>query len=184
MPALSSKRLERTELPEALQPQLRLYRRLYIARIDLEEARVTAEDLLARRIAVPRSRPPSALLMAMNTALVVSYARPFVHSRGDSKVAEKAVPGILLRSLTAREREMHEELITMRNKEVAHSDADILEMSFDVFKDGDGAIFKSTREPFRRPVLRSILKLVVKLEDALQRRCEELRMELPHNVWI
>ena len=184
MPASPSKRFERTELPDALQPQLRLYRRLYIARIDLEEARATAEDLLARRIAVPRSRPPGALLMAMNTALVVSYARPFVQSRGDSNVAEKAVPGILLRSLTAREREMHEALVTMRNKEVAHSDADILEMSLDVFEGGDGAIFKSAREPFRRPVLRSILKLVEKLENALQHRCEELRQELPHNVWI
>src|SRR4051812_19229513 len=129
MPPLQSKRFERTELPPALQPQLRLYRRLYIARIDLEEARATAEDLLARRIAVPRSKPPSALLMAMNTALVVSYARPFVQSRGQSEVAEKAVPGILLRGLTARERDIHEALITMRNKEVAHSDADILDMS-------------------------------------------------------
>jgi len=179
-----SKPFERTELLPALQPQLRLYRRLYIARIDLEEARATAEDLLARRIALPRSKPPNALLMAMNTALVVSYARSFVQSRGQSDVAEKAVPGVLLRNLTAREREMHEALITMRNKEVAHSDADVLDMSLDLFETGDGAIFRSAREPFRRQVLRSILKLIRKLEDALHHRCEELRKELPHNVWI
>ena len=91
MPTLVSRRLERSELPSTLQPQLRLYRRLYISRIDLEEARATAEDLLARRIALPRSKPPSALLMAMNVALVVSYARPFVHSRGRSEIAEKSV---------------------------------------------------------------------------------------------
>ena len=180
----ASSRLERTELPPALQTQLRLYRRLYISRIDLEEARATTEDLLARRIALPRSKRPSPLLMAMNTALVVSYARPFVHSRGQSEVAEKAVPGILLRGLTAREREMHEALITMRNTEVAHSDADILEMSLEVFEGGDGAIFRSSREPFRRPVLRAILKLVEKLENALHQRCEELGKELPNNVWI
>ena len=184
MPASPSKRFERTELPAVLQPQLRLYRRLYIARIDLNEARATAEDLLARRITIPRHRPPSALLMAMNTALVISYARSFVLSRGESKVAEKTVPGILLRGLTAREREMHEALVTMRNKEIAHSDADILDMSLDVFEEGDGAIYKSTREPFRRTELRSILKLIEKLEDALHHRCKELRQELPHKVWI
>lgn len=179
-----SKRFQKTELPAALQPQLRLYRRLYIARIDLEEARATVGDLIARRIALPRSKPPSALLMALTTALVVSYARPFVQSRGQSEVAEKSVPGVLLRGLTSRERELHEGLLTMRNKEVAHSDADILEMSLEVFQDGDGAIFKNAREPFRRSVLRSILKLIEKLEDALHQRCEELRQELPHNVWI
>ena len=184
MPTLVSRRLERSELPSTLQPQLRLYRRLYISRIDLEEARATAEDLLARRIALPRSKPPSALLMAMNVALVVSYARPFVHSRGRSEIAEKSVPGILLRDLTSREREMHDALITMRNTEVAHSDADILEMSLEVFEGGDGAIFKSAREPFRRPVLRAILKLIEKLENAVHQRCEELTRELPNNVWI
>lgn len=171
-------------MPTALQPQLRLYRRLYIARIDLEEARATVDDLLARRIAIPRSKPPSALLLAMNTALVVAYARPFVQSRGQSETAEKTVPGILLRGLTAREREIHDALIVMRNKEIAHSDADVLDMSLDLFEDGDGAIFKSSREPFRRPVLRSIARLVGKLECALLHRCDELRLELPHNVWI
>lgn len=177
-----TKSFERVNLPGQLQPQLRLYRRLYIARIDIDEARATVEDLLARRIALSRSKRPNALLMSMTTALVVSYARPFVHSRGQSEIAEKAVPSILLRSFTAREREMHEALITMRNKEVAHSDADILDMSLEVFEGGDGAIFLNIREPFRRPDLRSILKLIEKLDDALHQRCEELRQELPHNV--
>ena len=79
---------------------------------------------------------------------------------------------------------MHDALITMRNTEVAHSDADILEMSLEVFEGGDGAIFKSAREPFRRPVLRAILKLIEKLENAVHQRCEELTRELPNNVWI
>ena len=184
MSSPAARRFERTELPRALQPQLRLYRRLYLARIDLEEANAIVEDLLARRIMPPRSKLPSALLLAMNTALVVSYARPFVLSRGQSEVAEKAVPGVILRSLTAREREMHEALITMRNKEVAHSDAEILEMSFEVFEGGDGAIFKHVREPFKRPALQGNLNLVRKLGNAIHQKCEELGKELPNNVWL
>lgn len=182
--ASTQPQLERVELPPGLQPQLRLYRRLYLSRSDLEEARATAEDLLARRISVPRRKQPSPLLMAMNTALVVSYARPFIHSRGQSTIADKAVPGVLLRSLTANEREAHDAIIALRNKEVAHSDADALEMYLDVFPGGDGAIVRTGREPFRRPELRFILRLITKLESALNDRCEELRRELPHNVWM
>lgn len=183
---------EPTDLPDflvhqasdELQPQLRLYRRLYLARIDLGEAKATVEDLLARKIALPRRNLPSPLLLAMTTALVVAYARPFVHSRGQSDVAEKSVPGALLRGLTAKEREVHDYLLHLRNKEVAHSDADVLEMSLMLCEDGDGAIFRSTRSPFPRPMLRGILRVIEKLDKALDRKCEDLREELPLDTWI
>ena len=179
-----SSSLERIELPESLQPQLRLYRRLYLARMDIEEARAVAVDLLARRIPLPRAKQPGPLLLALNTALVVCYSRPFIQSRGHSVIADKTVPGALLRSLTARERAMHDSILMLRNKEVAHSDADMLELTIEVFEDGDGAILQASKRPFTRPVLRSILRIIEKVEDALQLRCEELRRELPHNVWL
>lgn len=88
----------------------------------------------------------SGLLLALNTALVVTYARPFVSSRGTS-VAEKALPGSLLRAFTSEEREFHELLIQLRNREVAHTDADYLELSIEVFEDGDGGILRAIRAP-------------------------------------
>ena len=172
------------EVPPNLQPQLRLYRRLYLARIDLEEAKATIEELLTRRIPTPRSNPPGRLLMALTTALVVSYARPFVSTRGRSDVAEKAVPGSLLRAFTSRERDLHEEILTIRNKEVAHSDADILEISINLYEHGDGAIFRNARAPFQRRTLKTVHCMIEKLEDSLDWRCTELRMELPLNVWL
>ena len=125
----------------------------------------------------------SGLLLALNTALVVSYARPFVSSRGTS-VAEKALPGSLLRSFTSEEREFHELLIQLRNREVAHTDADYLELSIEVFEDGDGGIFRAIRAPIRRPALRVLLRMIAKLERAIENRCEELRSRLPQNVWM
>jgi len=172
------------QVPPALQPQLRLYRRLYLARIDLEEARATVVDLLSRKIALPRRKLPSPLLLAMTTALVVAYARPFVHSRGHSVVADKSVPGALLRGLTSKERELHEYLVNLRNKEVAHSDADALEMSLKLYADGDGAIFRNTRSPFPRSALTVILRVIEKLDKALDQKCQDLRQELPLEVWI
>jgi hypothetical protein len=123
------------------------------------------------------------LLLALNTALVVSYARPFVSSRGTS-VAEKALPGSLLRSFTSEEREFHELLIQLRNREVAHTDADYLELEIEVFEDGDGGVFRAIRAPIRRPALRVLLRMIGKLERAIEIRCEELRSKLPQNVWM
>ena len=42
-----------------LQPQLRLYRRLWLARVDLEEAKAAVDQILRARIPIPRrNRPP------------------------------------------------------------------------------------------------------------------------------
>lgn len=175
--------LDRIEVQAQLLPDLRLYRRLWLSRIDLEEARDIGSELLARKIPLPRRKPMSGLLLALNTALVVSYARPFVSSRGTS-VAEKALPGSLLRSFTSEEREFHELLIQLRNREVAHTDADYLELSIEVFEDGDGGIFRAIRAPIRRPPLRLLLRMIAKLERAIESRCEQLRSRLPQNVWM
>lgn len=180
----SSDEFTRIEVSASLQPHLRLYRRLYLARIDLEEAKASVVELLDRKIPLPRRALPSPLLLSLTTALVVAYARPFVHSRGASSVADKSVPGIILKCLTSSQRELHEALIDLRNKEIAHADADILDISLRLFSGGDSAIFKNVRAPFLRSTLRSILRLIKKLEDAIDARCEELRSELPHEVWL
>jgi len=181
---MESDKIECLEVIPALQPQLRLYRRLYLARIDIEEAKATAEELLTRRIPLPKRKPPNGLLMALTTALVVSYTRPFINSRGQSEIAEKTIPGILLRVFTAKERELHEELLNIRNKEVVHSDAEILEITIKLREDGDIGIFRSPRVPFDRTRLRAIHRMIGKLEKIIDQRCAELRTELPQNAWL
>jgi hypothetical protein len=179
-----SETLVHVEVPLRLRPQLRLYRRLYLARIDLDEAKATVAELLARRLPLPRSKPPSALLMSLTTALVVAYARPFANSRGVSDVADKSVPGALLRVLSSGERHLHDALLDIRNKEMAHSDADILEISIKLIDGDDVGIFRDPRRPFQRRTLQVISRMLEKLNRALDQRCEELRTELPLDVWL
>ena len=162
---------------------MRLYRRLWLARLDLEEAKSVADELLARKIPLPRSKQPSGLLLGLNTALLVAYARPFVSSRGAS-VAERAVPGSLLRVLTSDERQFHEALIDVRNKEVAHSDADYVELSIELYDGGDGGILRATRQPLRRVAIRALSRMIDKIDREIEDRCEELRTKLPLNVWL
>ncbi|MGZ0079782.1 hypothetical protein [Methylomonas sp. YC3] len=155
-----------------------------MARIDLDEAKAAAEELLERRIPLPRRKQPVPLLMSLTTALVVSYARPFVASRRNSSVADTTVPGVLLRTLSSRQRELHEALIELRNKQVAHSDAEVLDMHIRLIPDGDVGIFRDPRSPFRRDALHTILKVIAKLEIAIDEKCESLRVELPNGVWL
>lgn len=175
---------ERTSLDTELEPTLRTYRRLWLSQRDLEEAKSTIDELLALRLPIPRRKAPSPLLMALTTALVVSYARPFINSRGQSALAEKAVPGSLLRVFSSEEREFHEIIVAIRHREVAHSDADAMELSLKLYKDGDAGICRLEREPFRRKELRVLHRMIRKLEMEIDHRCEEFRAILPWDVWI
>lgn len=180
----TSDKLERVVVPPELQPALRLYRRLYLSYNDLDEAKATVEELLRARLPLPRKNPPSALLMSLTTALVVAYARPFVNSRGESKFAERSVPGSLLRVLTSRQREAHDYLLNVRNREVAHSDADRSEIYLKLYSDGHGAILRVARAPFLRAELKDIHRIITKLLAEIDRRCQELRGVLPLEVWM
>lgn len=121
-------------LPEQ-EPHLRLYRRLWLTTIDLEEAKGAINEILTRNLRRPGTHRPTVLLQSLTTALVVAYTRPFVTSRGDSTVADKTVPGSLLRVFTSEERAFHDEVIKIRNREVAHSDADLLQIALEIFPD-------------------------------------------------
>lgn len=179
-----SSSLQRTLVADAQELNLRLYRRLWLSRIDLEEARSAISEIIARKLPSPRKWGPSPLLQALTTSLVVSYARPFVNTRGQSAVAEKTVPGSLLRVFSSSERAFHDRLMEMRNREAAHTDADILEMYIEVFPNGDGGICQASRNPLRRAELRALVSMIEKLVGEIERCCEELRDMLPQHVWL
>jgi len=173
----------RTSVADHLLPQLRLYRRLWLAQVDLEESKAALDEILRARIPIPRRDRPPPLLLSLTTAMVVAYARPWVYSRGQS-VAERMVPGVLLRSLTSRQRDFHDYLLDIRNKEVAHSDADVCDLHLHLYPDGHSAILRTRREAFLRSELQYIRRIIVKLESAIERQCEELRLVLPNETWI
>jgi hypothetical protein len=100
----------RIQVPAHLQPKVRLYRRLWLAESDLDEAKAALDEILRARIPIPRHQRPPPLLLSLTTALVVAYARPWIDSRGQS-MADRKVPACLLRSLTSNQRKAHEFLL-------------------------------------------------------------------------
>ena len=166
------------------QAYLRQYRRLWLTDIDLEESRASITEIFRRDLRRGSTHRPTPLLQSLTTALIVSYSRPFVMSRGDTSFADRTVPGSLLRVFTSGERALHDILIEMRNREVAHTDAEVTQFSLELFPAGHGGICRVTRDPLPRPQLRQLLKMIGKLGDELNLRFEELRNRLPHNVWL
>jgi hypothetical protein len=49
--------------------RLRLYRRLRLSRIDLQEAKATIEEIIKANLPFPRRKEPSALLIALSQPL-------------------------------------------------------------------------------------------------------------------
>ena len=149
---------------------LRLYRRLWLTEIDLEEAKGAINEIITRNLRRASIYKPTPLLQSLTTALVVAYTRPFVVSRGDQSYADRTAPGSILKVLTSEERRFHNLLITMRNREVAHSDAEVTQVTLELIPDGHGGICKVTRDPLSRPQLRALLAMIEKVEAELQQR--------------
>ena len=175
---------EKVVLNTELEPQLRLYRRLWISRNDLDYAKASIESILKSKLRYPRRKQPEHLLIALTTTLVISYARPFVNSRGQSTTALRTVPATLLKVLTSRERSLHDGIIEMRNREVAHSDAEVLELSIQLHTSGDGGISRATIHPLLRADLHMLNRIIDKLTNEIERLCLNLRTQLPLNVWL
>ena len=175
---------ETVVLNNELEPLLRLYRRLWISRNDLHYAKASIESILKLNLRYPRRKEPEHLLVALTTTLVISYARPFVNSRGQSTIALRTVPATLLQVLTSRERSLHNAIIEMRNQEVAHSDAEVLELSVKLYPNGDGGISRATLYPLLRVELRMLNRIIKKLIDEIEFLCINLRKQLPLNVWL
>ena len=100
-----------------------LFKRLVISYHDLAEARTFLNRLAGLNGEQPPPQEDSIQLDALRVALVVSYSRPFSGNRSLPGVAS-TLPNRFLEKLTEHERDLHERLIRLRNKEFAHSDPD------------------------------------------------------------
>jgi hypothetical protein len=99
-----------------------LYKRLCMAFADLLEAHQFLAKLTASEDAISPIAGDEVLQLALRTALVVTYARPFSANRGEDRRRD-ALPERLLEGLTERQRTVHKDMIRMRDQEYAHLDA-------------------------------------------------------------
>jgi hypothetical protein len=112
-----------------------LYKRLVLASHDLDEAREYLRSVAAFASSPSGDRTDRAIVSALVTSFVVSYGRCFV----GSELGEKELPRVPergRRKLSVDERSLHDRLIALRNREFAHSDAEVADIRVGVTPSG------------------------------------------------
>jgi hypothetical protein len=103
-----------------------LFRRMVLSHFDFEETRDFLDRLHPIRDDVERVQA-DAVRAALMTSLLVSYWRPFSASDADGQTARR-LPSELLQGLSLEQRQLHDKIGVLRNKQFAHTDPEPAEL--------------------------------------------------------
>jgi hypothetical protein len=150
-----------------LRKQLRLLR---FAAGDMRQARAAITALLATT-----EEDDVNLMLALETAVVVCYARPFTEGEGVGRLDAEWAPE------DDHDASVHEELLYLRDKAGAHTDKksgrDVVER-FELYDDGLTG-FQESWQALDRELLRTI---VIPICDRQERRFQEAAYELAEQL--
>lgn len=107
-----------------IEAKLRKFKRLILSYADFKHAKQVSRYVLEQDLHDGESNDGGVLLEALNCSMIVAYCRPF---SGNGRSAPD-LPDRLLRCLNAEELEVHNLVMLDRNKVLAHSDADWLDV--------------------------------------------------------
>jgi hypothetical protein len=156
----------------------RVLKRIIQSDDDLAHAAECAEQILQRDLHSATAREDKRLLRCLNTALIVSYVRPFSGNRGSPDV-RKTLPAEYLDVLSDEQRQLHEQLIELRNRDHAHSDPQGRSASVGVQNFGDGVLAitlgRDAFAPLPRESVERVAELIVRLRAKLAE--EQVRIQ-------
>lgn len=111
-------------LSAELERKMRQYKRVLLSYADFKHAKLASSYVLEQRLHEKCRQESCVILEAMNCSMIVAYCRPFSgNDRSAPDLSER-----LLKILTSAEREMHKTVMWDRNKVLAHSDLDALNL--------------------------------------------------------
>ena len=97
--------------------------RLYISLNDLRDARKFAAYIIKRGLHDKKTELRKLEHLAFNTALIVSYSRPFKSSQHFKGQGKSSLDGYEHKVLGEAEVELHRQILALRDQAYAHSDA-------------------------------------------------------------
>lgn len=98
--------------------------RLYINLIDLRDARKFAAYILSRKLHDKKTELRQLEHLAFNTALIITYSRPFKGSNNFKGQAKSSLNGHEHQVLKEEEKvDFHRQILDLRDRAYAHSDA-------------------------------------------------------------
>ncbi|MCW5793401.1 MAG: hypothetical protein KIS97_03590 [Nitrospira sp.] len=156
--------------------KLRLFNRILISYNDFKQAHEIASLLVAGDLYRDYPRQNRHLVIALNMAAIVAYARPFLDSGGE--LAHNRLPGKVLRQLTAEEMTLHETVLNDRNTMMAHSDADAnLSIPLVMETDRGTMVVPQNASAYASILLPESMSLLCGMAIKLQEYCFALRRE-------
>ena len=157
--------------------KLRLFNRVLISYNDFKQAHEIAALLVDGDLYREYPRQNRHLVIALNMAAIVAYARPFLDSGGE--LAHNRLPGRVLRQLTAEEMALHETVLQDRNTMMAHSDADAnLSIPLVMETDRGPVVAPKNASAYATTLLPESMRLLRAMAIKLQEQCFVLRQEL------
>lgn len=157
--------------------KLRLFNRILISYNDFKQAHEIASLLVDGDLYRDYPRENRHLVIALNMAAIVAYARPFLDSGGE--LAHNRLPGKVLRQLTAEEMMLHETVLKDRSTMMAHSDADAnLSIPLVMETDRGTIVVPKNASAYATILLPESMSLLCRMAIKLQEYCFALRSEL------
>lgn len=162
--------------------KFKLFNRILISYNDFKQSHETASVLLSGDYYENFPEKDYQLVIALNMATMVSYARPFLDSKGE--LAHNRLPGKALRILNAEEKEVHDIVIKGRNTIMAHSDADA-NLSIPLVMDlgHRNIIVPKNASAYAAPLRLETMQVLCDMSHKLQEYCFELRMEMEPDMF-
>lgn len=117
----------KTSLPE-LEGKMRQYKRILLSYADFKHAKLASSYILNAQLHEKYPEESYIILEALNCSMIVAYCRPFSGNSSRAAGGVPDVPNRLLRVLSPSEKEIHEVVMQDRNKVLAHSDNEALQV--------------------------------------------------------
>ncbi len=108
----------------------KLFKRIIVSQWDLQQAE-RCVTMMLDILATGKEKESKDCLKALQTAWTVAYSRPFIKNYG-SEIMDPILPELFLGDLSEEQRKLHRWILDTRNKDQAHSDGRVADMTIHV----------------------------------------------------
>jgi hypothetical protein len=111
-----------------LDGKLRQYKRVLLSYADFKHAKLASSYILDSQLHEKYREEGYLILEALNCSMIIAYCRPFSGNASRAPGSVPDLPSRLLRGLNPEERAIHDVVMQDRNKVLAHSDDEALQV--------------------------------------------------------
>ena len=161
--------------------KLKLFNRILISYNDFKQAHEIASLLIEGNLYDKYPEENRCLVIALNMAAIIAYARPFLDSKGE--LAHNRLPGKVLKILSEEEKIVHKTVLEDRNTMMAHSDADAnLSIPYVLKIANRSIIVPQNASPYATPLVPDAMNKLCTMSYKLQEYCFKLRQEMEPDI--